>query len=286
MGVTRRNRVPNDMTARARAALEEDAPDGDLTTALTVAPQRTCVAELIAKQRGVVAGLAVARAVFEEAAEQDRVPLSVDLKASDGETVDPGDRIGMVEGAAATVLRAERPAINFLAHLSGVATLTTAFVEAAVPAHILCTRKTTPGLRDLERDAVVAGGGTLHRASLSDAILIKDNHVRLAGGAGEAVRRAKSGDVPIEVEVESLDQLDEALANGADRILLDNATPDLVRAAVARVGDADRLEVSGGVTLENVRSFVEAGARWISVGRLTHSAPALDLSLEIIDGGD
>ena len=181
------------------------------------------------------------------------------------------------------MLRAERVAINFLAHLSGVATLTRKFVEAARPAEVLCTRKTTPGLRSLERGAVAAGGGSLHRASLSDAVLIKDNHIRVAGGVVEAVRQAKAGGLPVEVEVDTLDQLDEALGAGADRILLDNPTPDLVRAAVERVGDARRLEVSGGITLDSVPLLVQAGARVISVGRITHSAPSLDLSLEVID---
>jgi nicotinate-nucleotide pyrophosphorylase (carboxylating) len=164
-----------------------------------------------------------------------------------------------------------------------VATLTRAFVDAATPARILCTRKTIPGLRALEREAVLAGGGSLHRASLSDAVLIKDNHLRISGGAGEAVRRAKRGGVPIEVEVETLEELDQALAAGADRILLDNATPHLVREAVGRVGDPERLEISGGVTLDSVSSLVEAGARVISVGRITHSASSLDLSLEVTD---
>jgi nicotinate-nucleotide pyrophosphorylase (carboxylating) len=138
-------------------------------------------------------------------------------------------------------------------------------------------------LRAVERAAVAAGGGTLHRASLSDAILIKDTHVRIAGGVGEAVRRARSAGMPVQVEVETLEQLDEALAEGAERILLDNATPERVREAIARVGDATRLEISGGVSLDNVGAFVEAGARVLSVGRLTHSAPALDLSLEVVD---
>jgi nicotinate-nucleotide pyrophosphorylase (carboxylating) len=178
-------------------------------------------------------------------------------------------------------LRAERVAINFLAHLSGVATLTRAFVEAAKPARILNTRKTTPGLRALERDAVRAGGGILHRASLSDAVLIKDNHLRLAGGVTTAVAAAKSGGVPVEVEVETLAQLDEAMAAGADRILLDNPTPELVKDALDRVGDPERLEISGGVTLDSVPLLVAAGARVISVGRITHSAPSLDLSLEV-----
>jgi nicotinate-nucleotide pyrophosphorylase (carboxylating) len=156
-------------------------------------------------------------------------------------------------------------------------------VDAAAPAAVLCTRKTTPGLRELERAAIAAGGGKLHRGSLSEAILVKDNHVRAAGGVGEAVRRAGAEGARVEVEVESLEQLEEAIEAGADRILLDNPTPELVREAVARAGDASGLEVSGGVTIENVRALVDAGARVVSVGRLTHSAPALDLSLEIVD---
>jgi nicotinate-nucleotide pyrophosphorylase (carboxylating) len=276
----------NDLNATARAALAEDAPQGDLTSRLTIPSGVACTAELMAKQVGVVAGTAIVLAVFDAAAAEDRTSIDVDTKVTDGGAVQPGDRIALVRGSAATVLRAERSAVNFMSHLSGVATLTRAFVEAARPAAILCTRKTTPGLRALERDAVAAGGGTLHRASLSDAVLIKDNHVKIAGGVAEAVRRAKSGGVPIEVEVESIDQLDEALAAGADRILLDNPTPELVRRAVERLGGPERLEVSGGVTLENVRSFVDAGTMTISVGRLTHSAPALDISLDVLDVDD
>lgn len=221
--------------------------------------------------------------MFDTVADQDGMgPLEVAWRATDGGAVEPGDVIAVITGPAHSVLRAERVAINFLSHLSGVATLTRRFVEAAGPGvKILNTRKTIPGLRALEREAVAAGGGTLHRASLSDAILIKDNHLRLAGGVGEAVRRAKTGGVPVEVEVETLDQLDEALAAGADRILLDNPTPELVKEAVARVGNAERLEISGGVTLESLPSLVQAGARVVSVGRLTHSAPALDMSLEV-----
>jgi nicotinate-nucleotide pyrophosphorylase (carboxylating) len=164
-----------------------------------------------------------------------------------------------------------------------VATLTRAFVEAARPARILCTRKTTPGLRALEREAVEAGGGSLHRASLSDAVLIKDNHLRIAGGVGPAVRRAKEGGLPVEVEVETLSELEEAIRAGADQILLDNPTPELVRDAIGMVRDSERVEISGGVTLDSVQSLVAAGARVISVGRITHSAPSLDLSLEVTD---
>jgi nicotinate-nucleotide pyrophosphorylase (carboxylating) len=265
------------------AALHEDAPEGDLTARLTVLEGASCRAELRAKADGVLAGSAVAQAVFDIVGEEDGAPLEVAWSRRDGDEVGPGDVMASVGGRAHSVLRAERVAINFLAHLSGVATLTRAFVEAAKPAKILNTRKTTPGLRELERDAVLAGGGTLHRASLSEAVLIKDNHLKLAGGVTTAVTAAKAGGVPVEVEVETLDELDEALAAGADRILLDNPTPDLVREAVVRVGDPERLEISGGVTLDSVPLLVAAGARVISVGRITHSAPSLDLSLEVTD---
>jgi nicotinate-nucleotide pyrophosphorylase (carboxylating) len=268
------------------AALREDAPDGDLTARLVVPAEARVSAELIAKQEGVLAGVGPATTAFEVTATQDGTDVEVAWSTRDGDEVVAGEVVARIHGAASTVLRAERVAINLLSHLSGVATLTRAYVRAAAPARVLCTRKTLPGLRALERDAVAAGGGTLHRASLSDAVLIKDNHLRIVGSVGEAVRRAKAGDVPVEVEVETLAQLDEAVEAGADRILLDNFTPALVEQAVARVGDADRLEISGGVTLDTIGAFARAGARWISVGRLTHSAPGLDLSLEVsgVDG--
>jgi nicotinate-nucleotide pyrophosphorylase (carboxylating) len=266
----------------ARIALAEDAPSGDLTSRSTIHEGTSCEAELVVKQDGVLAGLEAAIAVFEVAAAQDGTDVAIDRKAGDGDRVRAGDRAALLHGDARTVLRAERPALNLLGHLSGIATLTRAYVEAAAPAAILCTRKTLPGLRAVEREAVAAGGGTLHRASLSDAILIKDTHVRIAGGVTEAIRRARVAGQPIEVEVETLEQLDEALALGAERILLDNPTPDRVRRAIAAVGDPQRLEISGGVDLDNVRAFVDAGARVLSVGRLTHSAPVLDVSLEVI----
>jgi nicotinate-nucleotide pyrophosphorylase (carboxylating) len=277
------SQTTDDLRRVVVAALQEDAPSGDLTASLVLDPSASCRAELRAKGPGVLAGTAVAQAVFDAVAEQDAAGLDVQWHRGDGDAVAPGDVVATVRGPARSVLRAERVAINFLAHLSGVATLTRAFVEAAAPARILCTRKTTPGLRGLERDAVLAGGGSLHRASLSDAVLIKDNHLRIAGGVTEAVRKAREGGVAVEVEVESIEELDEALAAGADRILLDNPTPDLVREAVGRAGDSERLEISGGVTLDSVSSLVEAGARVISVGRITHSAPSLDLSLEVTD---
>ncbi len=267
----------------ARMALAEDAPAGDVTSRSTIPAGTRCGAELVVKQDGVLAGVDAARAVFEAGAERDQTDVQIDWKAADGDRVQVGDRIALLRGDARTMLAAERPALNLLGHLSGIATLTRAYVDAAAPAQILCTRKTLPGLRAVERAAVAAGGGTLHRASLSDAILIKDTHVRIAGGVTEAVRRARSADMPVEVEVETLEQLDEALSAGAERILLDNPTPARVADAITRVDDPMRLEISGGVTLDNVRAFVDAGARVLSVGRLTHSAPALDLSLEVVD---
>jgi nicotinate-nucleotide pyrophosphorylase (carboxylating) len=273
----------DDVRSLVEAALREDAPSGDLTASLVVSPSVTCRAELRAKAAGVLAGTSVAQVVFDVVAAQDGTRLDVRWHRGEGTVVAPGDVVAVVSGRAASVLRAERVAINFLGHLSGVATLTRAFVDAAAPARILCTRKTTPGLRALERDAVVAGGGSLHRASLSDAVLIKDNHLRIAGGVTAAVEQAKRGGVPVEVEVETLQELDQALTAGADRILLDNPTPDLVRDAIGRMGDPERLEISGGVTLDSVSSLVEAGARVISVGRITHSAPSLDLSLEVTE---
>jgi len=278
---------PAGVRALVERALAEDAPSGDLTAVLTVPEAARCRAELRAKAAGVLSGTSAAQAAFDIVAEEDgRGEIAVAWNALDGDPVAPGDVVAVVAGPARSILRAERVAINLLGHLSGVATLTQAFVRAAAPAKIFCTRKTTPGLRALEREAVVAGGGFLHRASLSDAVLIKDNHLRLTGGVAEAVRRAKAGGVPIEVEVESLEELNEALGAGADRILLDNPTPDLARLATARVGEPERLEISGGVTLDSVPSLVAAGARVISVGRITHSAPSLDLSLEVTDASD
>lgn len=283
-----RNRMPTtaEDLAIVHRALEEDAPDGDLTSELVVPSTLRCTAELIAKEAGVLAGTGVARTVFAVAAEQDGTQVEQDWRLQDGAPLTPGTVIGTFSGTFRTVLRAERPAINFLAHLSGIATLTRRFVDAAAPAEVLCTRKTLPGLRSVERDAVAAGGGSLHRASLSDAILIKDNHLRAAESVTQAVERAKTGGLPVEVEVETMAQLEQAIIAGADRILLDNPTPDLVRKAVDRVGDPRRLEISGGVTLETVGDLVAAGARIVSVGRLTHSAPSLDISLEVTDVGD
>lgn len=270
----------------AHRALDEDAPAGDVTSELVVAPGTTCTAKLIAKAAGVLAGTRVVEATFAAASERaGEGDIAVSWELRDGDRVQPGGVVAFVRGPARAILRAERPAVNLLAHLSGVATLTRAFVDAADPARILCTRKTTPGMRELEREAVAAGGGALHRASLSDAVLVKDNHMLLTGGVREAVLRAKAGSDPVEAEVETIEEAAEAVDAGADRILLDNPGPDLVREVVALVGDPERLEVSGGITLSSAPGLVAAGARILSVGRITHSAPALDLSLEVIDAG-
>lgn len=275
---------PLDLRSLVQAALAEDAPEGDLTAQLTIPEGATCRAELRAKAAGILAGKAAAQTAFDLVAAQDGLgAVTLEWKFCDGDEVHRGDVLALISGPARSILRGERVAINFLSHLSGVATLTRTFVQAAKPAKVLCTRKTTPGLRALEREAVAAGGGSLHRASLSDAVLIKDNHLRIAGGVGPAVLEARKGSLPVEVEVETLQELEEALEAGADRILLDNPTPDLVRAAIGIVGDPERLEISGGVTLESVQYLVAAGARVISVGRITHSAPSLDLSLEVTD---
>ena len=263
-------------------ALDEDAPEGDLTSALVVPVGAVCEATLRAKQDGVLAGTAAATWAFTLVGRQDGIGgVEVVWSRTDGDRIAVGDVLATIRGPARSILRAERVAVNVLAHLSGVATITRAYVDAAEPASVLCTRKTLPGLRVLEREAVLAGGGRLHRASLSDAVLIKDNHLRVSGSITEAISHARVAGLPIEVEVETTEQLDEALEAGADRILLDNATPEFVRDSIARAGDPDRLEVSGGITLETIGAFAAAGARWISVGRLTHSAPSLDVSLEV-----
>jgi nicotinate-nucleotide pyrophosphorylase (carboxylating) len=259
-------------------ALAEDVGGGDLTTAATVPPGTRARARITQKQPGVLYGIDVAELTF---ALLDRHARFVRL-APEGEWRDGGPVLE-VEGDAAALLSAERTALNFLQRLSGVATLTARYVEAVrgTEARVLDTRKTTPGLRWLEKAAVVAGGGTNHRIGLFDAILIKENHAAMAGGVGAAVRqaRAASPGVPIEVECRTVEEVDEALSAAAPRLLLDNMTPAQMRAIVERVGGRAELEASGGVTLETIRDIAETGVQFVSVGALTHSASALDLSL-------
>jgi nicotinate-nucleotide pyrophosphorylase (carboxylating) len=259
------------------AALAEDVGAGDVTTNLLVPADRTGRATLTQKAPGVIAGLRAAEAVFHRVDPGLRWHAHVE----EGEWRQDGDLVAEVAGASRSILTAERVALNFLQRLSGVATLTARYVRevAGTRARILDTRKTTPGLRVLEKQAVLAGGGHNHRSGLFDAILIKENHSAMAGGVGEATRRALTSSLPVEVECATLDEVREALEAGAPRILLDNMGNDELRETVALVNGRAELEASGGVTLETVRAIAETGVDFISVGALTHSAPALDVSL-------
>jgi len=287
-----------------RFALSEDIGTGDITTLNAVPGNMRARAVLLTRAEGVIAGLEVAQLVFREV----DAALKFRLLARDGERVPAGHGVAQVIGDVGAILKGERTALNFLQHLSGVATHTARFVEAVhgTGAVILDTRKTTPGLRFLEKLAVQAGGGQNHRLALWDMYLVKDNHIRAAGGIPQAldrIARTRQGDLLLEVEIESLEQLRQALRPDVDRILVDNQPPENVRRAVAEVDrwsaaqreksprrreNARRwpeLEVSGGVDLGTVRAYAETGADYISVGALTHSAPALNLSLEIEELG-
>ncbi len=265
-----------------RAALAEDlGRAGDITSEACISPEARLAATFVARQRGVVAGLACARMAFEVLGAEARF----ERLAADGTPVSPGAQLARVEARARTVLAGERVALNLLCRLSGIATLTAAFVAETqgTRARIVDTRKTTPGLRALEKYAVRCGGGANHRFGLDDAILIKDNHVAACGGVGEAVRRARAAVghmVRIEVEIDRLDQLDEALAERPDVIMLDNFAVGDIAIAVRQTAGRAMLEASGGVTLETVRDIAETGVDLISVGALTHSAPVLDIGLD------
>ena len=271
----------SDLADLVRRALEEDVGSGDLTTIATVPRGLLARGVLLAKQPLVVSGLDVARIAF--ACVDER--LLLEARAAEGGRVDRGGILGTVTGPARGMLTAERVALNFVQRLCGVATLTRKFVDAVAGTHtrIRDTRKTTPLLRALEKQAVEAGGGVPHRSGLDKGILVKDNHARLAGSVGEATRRAlaRSPGVLIEVEVERLEQIEEALAAGAEMLLLDNFAPLGVREAVGIVHGRVPVEVSGGITLDTVRSYADAGPEYIAVGALTHSAPGADISLEI-----
>jgi nicotinate-nucleotide pyrophosphorylase (carboxylating) len=264
-----------DVVARA---LAEDLGDGDVTTAATVPAETRAQAVIRQKAPGVIYGLDVAEAVF-RSLDPD---AAFTREVAEGVWREGGEVL-RIEGRARAVLSGERTALNFLQRLSGVATLAARAVQAVAGtgATILDTRKTTPGLRMLEKAAVAAGGATNHRIGLFDAILIKENHAALAGGVGAAVRRAReqAPDLPLEVECRDLDEVDEALAAGASRLLLDNMSPAQLREAARHVAGRAQLEASGGVTLETVREVASTGVDFVSVGALTHSAPALDLSL-------
>jgi nicotinate-nucleotide pyrophosphorylase (carboxylating) len=264
-----------------RRALAEDLGWGDVTTEAVGERDRKARAVLLAKSRCVLAGLDVGCEAFR----QLDPGVSVTVHRRDGEPVEPGTEIAELRGRASALLTGERTALNFMQRLSGIATLARRFVDAAGGRIIvLDTRKTTPLLRALEKYAVRAGGGVNHRFGLDEGILIKDNHIRLAGGVGRAVEamRKAGREMPIEVEAQSLQQVDEALAAGADIILLDNlSTPEIVE-AVKRCRGRVKTEISGGVTLERLPELAQTGADYVSIGALTHSAPAADLSLEIV----
>ena len=272
---------PEILDRLARAALDEDVGSRDATTEATVDPAATAVGTFMAKQELVVAGLDVAMHVFQAVSSK----VGWEARAREGDRFKAGELIASVTGPARGIVTGERVALNFLQRMSGMATMTRRFVEAVegTGAKIRDTRKTTPLLRGLEKRAVEVGGGVPHRSGLNTGILVKDNHVRLAGSIGEATRRAVAGagGLLVEVEVETPGQIDEALSNGAQMILLDNFAPDAVRAAVAYIAGRVPVEVSGGVKLDNVRAYAEAGPTYIAVGALTHSAPAVDISLEV-----
>jgi nicotinate-nucleotide pyrophosphorylase (carboxylating) len=261
-------------------ALREDVGDGDRTTAATVPLDTRARALITQKVPGVIFGLDAAEETFRELDPE----ITIERLCAEGEWRE-GGAVSRIDGSARAILTGERTALNFLQRLSGIATLTARCVEAVqgTSARILDTRKTTPGLRVLEKAAVKAGGGTNHRVGLYDAILIKENHAAIAGGVGEAVRQALelNAGVPLEVECRNLEEVDEALAAGAHRILLDNMAVEQLREAVQRVDGRAELEASGGVTLETLREIAATGVDFVSVGALTHSAPALDLSLTV-----
>jgi len=266
-----------------RRAIEEDVGSGDITTAATLSSAERARGVFLVKSDCVIAGLDVAFEVFRQVAAQGDDPLFVARK-HDGDRCRAGQAVAEVTGPAAVLLTAERTALNFLQRLSGIATVARAFVDAAGGRiTVLDTRKTTPTLRALEKYAVRAGGATNHRAGLFDAVLIKDNHVRLAGGVAAAVdrmRRQRPG-LAIEIEAQSLVEVDEALAARVDTILLDNLGSDEIREAVRRARGRARTEISGGVTLDRMAELAATGADLVSAGALTHSAPAIDISFEI-----
>jgi nicotinate-nucleotide pyrophosphorylase (carboxylating) len=264
------------------AWLAEDVGRGDRTTEAVVAAGDQGRGRIEARAETVVAGLDVARACFHRAGgELEWRPL-----IEDGQVVDPGTVLARLSGSLRTILTGERTALNILGRLSGIATLTRRYVKAiaGTPAQIVDTRKTTPGLRLLEKHAVRVGGGRNHRFGLDDGVLIKDNHIVAAGSVTEAVRRARAS-VPhglrLEVEVTNMSELDDALSAGADSILLDNMSPEEVAHAVTRAGGKAILEASGGITIDNVRAYAETGVDLISIGALTHSAQSADLALEV-----
>ncbi|HYC94646.1 MAG TPA: carboxylating nicotinate-nucleotide diphosphorylase [Sphingomicrobium sp.] len=265
-----------------RVLAEDLGTGGDVTSKATIADDARFTAEMNCREPIVVAGLGIASAFFRSL----DAGIEIDQLVTDGDKVEAGTVLLRLEGQAGAMLTAERSALNTLQHLSGVATLTRRYVEAiaGTGATLLDTRKTIPGLRVLEKYAARMGGAQNHRMRLDDGLLIKDNHVGVCGGVAEAVRAAKEfgSGLPIQVEVDRIEQIEPALAAGADRLLLDNMTPETLRQAVALVAGRVPLEASGGVTLETIRGIAESGVDFISVGRITQSAPAVDIGLDYV----
>jgi nicotinate-nucleotide pyrophosphorylase (carboxylating) len=266
------------------AALDEDAPWGDITSELFVPAGAVATAELNAREPGVFAGAAVVVATFAAVSAE----VIVDMRIADGDRFEAGDVIAVISGPARAVLRGERIALNLVQRMSGIATLTAHFVAevTGTTAHVVDTRKTTPGLRALERHAVRCGGGYNHRYSLSDAVLAKDNHLAVLDGsvtdAITAARAALGHTTHIEVEVDRIDQIEPVLAGGVDTIMLDNFSLDELREGVAIVAGRAKVEASGGVSLDTVKAIAQTGVDLISVGALTHSVRSLDLGLDVV----
>ncbi len=278
---------PFELESLVKTALKEDAPHGDITTRALLDPTLHAQANVVAKQHLTLAGIAVLHAVYRAL----DPAVVVTAQFEDGATLEAGQAFATLQGPANSMLTGERVALNFLQHLSGIATLTSQFCAAIrhYPTTLVDTRKTIPGLRRLEKWAVSLGGGTNHRMSLSDGILIKDNHLVLLEAQGttlqEACRKAKeriSHHFQVCVEVETLEQIVQALDGGADVLLLDNMSPTLVREAMGLIKGRAQTEVSGGITIRNVREYAATGVDSISIGALTHSAPAVDISLDVL----
>lgn len=275
--------IPSDrLAALIEAALDEDVGRGDITTALTVDRVREAEGQFVVKTPGVVAGLPVAQAVFSMVSSA----VHLDVNEGDGSNVQVGDLVATVFGPARAILTGERLALNFLQRMFGIATATAAHVDAVreTGARVVDTRKTAPGLRLLDKYAVTCGGGHNHRSGLDDGILIKDNHIVAAGGISAALSKVRDHapqGLKVEIEVDSLQQIPEALAGNVDIILLDNMPPEMLAEAVRRIDGRCRTEASGNVTLETIRAIAETGVDYISIGRLTHSSPALDIGLDL-----
>ena len=275
---------PGEIERVIDAALAEDLGSGDVTTRATLPPGTQLRFVMATRQDIVLAGIEVAAAVFRRLAPDAKIEILV----RDGARVGAGQLLARIEGEAAALLAAERTALNIVQFLSGIATLTRSYVErvAGTGAVLLDTRKTLPGLRGLSKYATRMGGATNHRLRLDDGVLIKDNHIAVVGGIAEAVRRAKAANTglkDVRVECDTLDQAREALAAGADSILLDNMAPATLREAVRLVAGRVPLEASGGVTLENIRAIAETGVNFISTGKITQAAPAADIGLDIAE---